>query len=246
MLGGEPGYDRAVNPARPESIRELRAVIRDDAGLASLHAYASECGADDPAHDVAHAERVALWTLRLAPQVAARSAIAAALLHDNVNLPKDSPDRARASELGAAEATRRLPGLGFSEVETASIADAIRTHSYSRGEVPTSELGRALQDADRLETLGALGLCRVLSTGARLRARYFEALDPWAERRDLDDRRYSVDHFFTKLLGLGDTMLTPAGRQEARARTAYLLGFLEQLGCEIGVPLPPEHVARKV
>lgn len=228
-----------MKPARPESIQELRDIIRGDAVLAELHAIACQSGADDPAHDVAHAERVALWTLRLAPQVAARTAIAAALLHDNVNLPKDSPDRARASELGAAEATRILLGLGFSDAETASVADAIRTHSFSRGEAPASELGRALQDADRLETLGALGLCRVLSTGTRLGARYFEALDPWAERRDLDDLSYSVDHFFTKLLGLCDTMLTPEGRREARARTDYLWSFLEQLGCEIGVALPP-------
>ncbi|HEY6724150.1 MAG TPA: HD domain-containing protein [Polyangiaceae bacterium] len=223
----------------PESIQELRDAIAGDAALAELHAIAHRCGAGDPAHDVAHAERVALWTLRLAPRVEPRTAIAAALLHDNVNLPKDSPDRARASELGAAEAFRILPGLGFSDAETACVAAAIRTHSYSRGEAPTSELGRALQDADRLETLGALGLCRVLSTGTRLGARYFEAVDPWAERRELDDRGYSVDHFFTKLLGLCDSMLTPEGKREARARTDYLLGFLEQLGREIGVPLPP-------
>jgi uncharacterized protein len=114
---------------------------------------------------VAHAERVALWTLRLAPEVPHRLAVAAALLHDSVNVPKDSPERARASELCAAEAARLLPRLGFSDQDTATIADAIRTHSYSRGEPPKSELGRALQDADRLETLGALGLCRVLSTG---------------------------------------------------------------------------------
>lgn len=227
-----------MRPARPESIQELRAIIGGDAVLAELHAIARRCGAEDPAHDVAHAERVALWTLRLAPQVDMRLAIAAALLHDNVNLPKDSPDRARASELGAAEALRILPGLGFSDVDSSRIADAIRTHSYSRGEPPTSELGCALQDADRLETLGALGLCRVLSTGTRLGARYFEALDPWAELRDLDDRSYSVDHFFTKLLGLCDTMLTLEGRREARARTEYLWSFLDQLGREIGVPLP--------
>src|SRR5688572_10693425 len=108
-----------MDAAPPESLEELREVIRRDAVLTELHAYARRCGAGDPAHDVAHAERVALWTLRLAPQVALRSAIAAALLHDNVNLPKDSPDRARASELGAAEAARILPALGFSEVESA-------------------------------------------------------------------------------------------------------------------------------
>lgn len=227
-----------MSAARPESIQELFDVIRSDAALAQLHEVARESGADDPAHDVAHAERVALWTLRLAPRVAARIVIAAALLHDTVNLPKDSPDRGRASELGAAMAARLLPGLGFNGADTASIADAVRTHSFSRGESPSSELGRALQDADRLETLGALGLCRVLSTGARLGARYFDALDPWAEARDLDDRSYTVDHFFTKLLGLSNTMLTPEGRREAHVRTEVLVRFLEQLAREIGVSLP--------
>lgn len=226
---------------RPASIQELRELIRDDAVLAELHAVALRSGAGDSAHDVAHAERVALWTLRLAPGVEPRLAIAAALLHDNVNLPKDSPDRARASELGAAEAAKLLPALGFSETDTATVADAIRTHSYSRDEPPASELARALQDADRLEALGALGLCRVLSTGARLGARYFDALDPWAERRGLDDLSYTVDHFFTKLLGLSDTLLTPEGRREAKARTDYLLSFLAQLGREIGVSLPPSR-----
>jgi uncharacterized protein len=206
--------------------------------LAQVLEFLSERADDDPAHDVAHAERVALWTMRLAPDLPHRLAIAAALLHDSVNVPKDSPDRARASELCAGEAARLLPTLGFSDTDTLLVGEAIRTHSYSRGEPPKSELGRALQDADRLEALGALGLCRVLSTGAKLGARYFEALDPWAERRALDDRSYSVDHFFTKLLGLADTMLTPLGRQEARARTEYLLVFLEQLGREIGVPFP--------
>ena len=222
--------------ATPTSIPDLRELVRHEPALARVHEFLCEHTADDPAHDVAHAERVALWTLRLAPEVPHRVAIAAALLHDSVNVPKDSPDRARASELCAAEARALLPTVGFNDEETVTISDAIRTHSYSRGELPKSELGRALQDADRLETLGALGLCRVLSTGARLGARYFEAIDPWAERRVLDDLSFSVDHFFTKLLGLTDTMLTPLGRQEARARTEYLITFLEQLGREIGVP----------
>lgn len=225
-----------MNASTPKSIPELAELVRRDPVLGRVHEFLRARADDDPAHDVAHAERVALWTLRLAPEVPQRLAVAAALLHDSVNVPKDSPDRARASELCAAEASQLLPSLGFSDEETVTIADAIRTHSYSRGEPPKSELGRALQDADRLETLGALGLCRVLSTGARLGARYFEALDPWAERRGLDDRSYSVDHFFTKLLSLADTMHTPLGRQEARGRTEYLLTFLEQLGREIGVP----------
>lgn len=222
----------------PDSLEHLRVFIHGDAGLLRVHAWLQQRCQADPAHDVAHAERVALWTLRLAPEVTWREAVVAGLLHDVVNVPKDSPDRARASEYSAAEARRLLPGAGFNAAAVERICNAIRTHSYSRGETPGDPLGAALQDADRLEALGALGLCRTLSTGAKLGAEYFDAQDPWATGRQLDDLSYTVDHFFTKLLPLADTLLTVRGRAEARTRAAFLAAFLVQLGHELGVPAP--------
>lgn len=194
---------------------------------------------DDPGHDLAHCLRVALWTVRLGGDaVDRREALAAALLHDVVNLPKDSPDRARASELSAGVARELLPRHGFDAVAIERIAEAVRDHSYSRGATPTGPLGRALQDADRLEALGALGIFRTATCGARMGARYFDPHDPWASRRELDDLRYTVDHFFEKLLGLGDTMTTEGGRAEARRRIDFMRAFLAQLGREIGEPPP--------
>ena len=73
--------------------------------LPGLLAQAAERFDDDPGHDLQHALRVARWTLRLSDgQVPPRLALAAAVLHDIVNLPKDSPDRAQASERSAAVA----------------------------------------------------------------------------------------------------------------------------------------------
>jgi uncharacterized protein len=109
-------------------------------------------------------------------------------------------------------ATEWLLELGFSEEAASRVGAAIRTHSFSRGEEPTSLLGEALQDADRLEALGVIGVFRTISTGSRMGAEYFHASDPWAEDRALDDRRFSIDHFFTKLFGLAATMRTEAGR----------------------------------
>lgn len=194
---------------------------------------------DDPGHDLSHCLRVALWTVRLAGgAVDRRQALAAALLHDVVNLPKDSPDRARASELSAGVARELLPRHGFDAASVERIAEAVLDHSYSRGATPRETLGRALQDADRLEAVGALGIFRTVSCGTRMGARYFDPDDPWAERRELDDLRYTVDHFFRKLLGLAETMTTGAGRAEARSRIAFMRAFLEQLGREIGEPPP--------
>lgn len=220
-----------------KDVAELERFIKADPALTALLAEVAPRLDDDPGHDLQHCLRVAVWTIRLGgDEVSPREAIAAALLHDVVNVPKNHPDRAKASLLSAQEARRILPPLGFSADAIELIADAVRDHSFSRGAVPNSALGCALQDADRLEALGALGICRTISTGTRMGGRYFHAKDPWSRARDLDDRAYSVDHFFTKLLGLPATMRTPRGREEAERRAAFLRVFLEQLGGELGVP----------
>lgn len=228
-------------PNAPATIAELLNHIAADPVLATLLAEArardAELATPDPSHDTAHLLRVALWTLRLgADHVNPREAVAAALLHDAVHVPKDSPDRARASELAADFARERLAALGFAPDAVVRIAAAVRDHSFSRGAVPEDALGCALQDADRLEALGAIGWLRCISTGVRMRAEWFHPDDPWAASRALDDRRYSVDHLFTKLLGLPATMRTAAGHAEAERRAALLRAFADQLGEELGAP----------
>src|SRR5262245_36207053 len=104
----------------------------------------------DAAHDIAHCLRVADWTVRIAGDAApARLCIAAALLHDVVNVPKNHPDRGRASERSADVAREVLGELGVGSADVELIAHAIRDHSFTRGAKPESPLGKALQDADR-------------------------------------------------------------------------------------------------
>lgn len=221
----------------------LTDLLATDAALATLLAEArardAATATRDLTHDVAHALRVAHWTIRLGGEaIDPREAVAAALLHDAVNPPKDSPERPLASTRSAELAAERLPMLGFAPEAVTRIVDAIRDHSFSRGAVPGTPLGRALQDADRLEALGAIGLLRCVSTGVRMGGEWFHGDDPWATTRGLDDARYSVDHFFTKLLKLPATMCTEAGRVEAERRAAFLRDFLAQLGDELGNPAP--------
>jgi uncharacterized protein len=218
---------------------ELLERIASDPCLSTLLERVTPRIAGDPGHDVEHALRVARAGLLLGgDDVDPREMIAAALLHDVVNLPKNHPDRALASEQSEAVATEWLLELGFSEEAASRVGAAIRTHSFSRAEAPTSLLGEALQDADRLEALGVIGVFRTISTGSRMGAEYFHASDPWAEDRALDDRRYSIDHFFTKLFGLAATMRTEAGRHEAARRAEVMRELLEELSTELGVPLP--------
>lgn len=220
-------------------LQSLRREIDRDGELSALLAEVAPRLADDPGHDLEHCLRVALWTVRIGgEELDWRRAVAAALLHDIVNPPKSSPERVHASERSAAEARRILPDFDFDADAVEDIALAVRDHSFSRGAVPTRPLGKALQDADRLEALGALGLFRTISTGTRMGARYFHPRDPWARNRPLDDRAHSVDHFFTKLLRLPATMNTEAGRHEAERRAAFLRAFLEQLADELDTALP--------
>ena len=103
----------------PPDVAALLAWIASEPALDTLLAEArARDDGSDPTHDVAHALRVALWTLRLGGDaIDAREAIAAALLHDAVNPPKDSPERAAASERSAELAAQRLPALGFEPAE---------------------------------------------------------------------------------------------------------------------------------
>jgi len=198
-------------------------------------------GPSDAAHDLGHFERVARWALRLAALEGADPATvwAAAWLHDLVHVPKNSPDRSRASVLAAEAATRLLEREGWTASPVPAVAHAIAAHSFSaRIEVETIEAA-VVQDADRLEALGAIGLSRCLMLGGQMGSRLFDPADPWARSRPLADDRISVDHFFAKLLGLPATMKTEAGTREAVRRVEFLRSFLRELGREAGLGDPP-------
>ncbi len=250
-----------TSPTQTLTRDELLAFIAADPALSRLLQFARERMDDDPGHDLTHCLRVAIWAVALGDptdvqttgagvevpnKVDPREAIAAALLHDIVNVPKDSPERARASELCADLARRELPAFGFSDAAVSRISDAIRDHSYSRGAVPESPLGQALQDADRLEALGVIGIFRCISTGSRMGARYFHDEDPFAERRELDDMAFSIDHFTKKLFKLPATMLTSKGRSEAERRAHVLSYTLSQLAIELGQPITEASRVRPV
>lgn len=219
----------------------LQPLLALDPRLPGVWTWVQASMRPDAAHDDAHLARVARWTIRCAPDQPPALAVAAALTHDVVNLPKNHPDRAHASDLSAQAVLSQLPSLGFTPDDARCIADAVRDHSYSRGATPTTPLGRALQDADRLDALGALGVLRVAGVGGQLGRALMHPGDPWAEDRDPDDLAYTIDHFFTKLLRLDGTFLTPAGQAEARRRTLTMRAFLAELASELEIAPPRER-----
>ncbi len=157
----------------------------------------------------------------------------AAWLHDCVIVPKDSPQRTQASRLAAEAATAFLRSTGYPARYLDAIAHAITAHSFS-ARIPTETLeARVVQDADRLDALGAVGIARTLMLGGALDRPFYDPDDPFAVARSPDDGLWTLDHFFTKLLTLAGTMQTPTGRVEAARRTAYMQGYLDQLRTEV-------------
>ena len=203
---------------------------------ASCHDFLSHNMAGDPAHDMSHVLRVVQNTLRLTEAENGDLAVTlpAAWLHDCNSVAKDSPQRTQASKLAAEEAVRFLETLHYPPMLLPEIYHAIEAHSFSANIATASLEARIVQDADRLEALGAIGIARCFLTGGSMGTPLYDPADPFADEREPDDRQFSVDHFYCKLLGLVDTMKTDAGRREAIRRTEYMQGFLEQLGGEIG------------
>jgi uncharacterized protein len=162
--------------------------------------------------------------------------LAAAYFHDLVALPKDHPDRRRSSLL-SAERTAALLAEDFPDFpaeKIAAVAHAIHAHSFSAGVTPETIEAKILQDADRMEALGAIGVARTFYTAGQLSARMFDPADPMAEGRELDDKRYALDHFEVKLFRLPAMMNTASGRALAEQYADWMRGFVGQMRREIG------------
>ena len=185
---------------------------------------------DDTAHDISHFRRVWNTAQRLMKDLPVDPLVilTACYFHDIVSLPKNHPQRGRSSQLAAARTTAilREDFADFPAHHYAAIQHAIEAHSFSAGITPLTDEAKIVQDADRLESLGAIGMARVFAVAGRLGFALFDPEDPFADRRALDDTRYALDHFQRKLLGLPDTMQTERGREMARHSAAYLVEFM--------------------
>jgi uncharacterized protein len=166
------------------------------------------------------------------PEADALVVLAACYLHDLVNLPKNSPERHLASRQAARLASRQLAELGFPPEKLAATAHAIETHSFSAGIAPETIEAKIVQDADRLDALGAVGLARMFYTAGRMGCALAHAEDPMALHRELDDKAYSLDHIDVKLATLPGKMQTAAGRRLGQSRLAELIAFRDSFIAE--------------
>nr|VUD23679.1 metal-dependent phospho hydrolase [Salmonella sp. NCTC 7297] len=139
----------------------------------------------------------------------------ACYFHDIVSLAKNHPQRHRSFYSGGG----RKPDvffcgifLTFRQKNWRAFCHAIEAHSFSAKIAPTTPEAKIVQDADRLEALGAIGLARVFAVSGALGVALFDADDPFADKRPLNDKQFALDHFQTKLLKLPLTMPDRTGQ----------------------------------
>lgn len=201
--------------------------------LTRTEAFVQEqLGGDTTGHDWFHSDRVRRTADTIAKQEQADAFICsmAALLHDVAD-EKLNPSK----EAGLQKVRDWLQSCLDDQETINHILGIIDTMSYSGGGgAPMKTLeGKVVQDADRLDALGAIGIARTfVFSGAKGRPMHDPDLAPRGEELKAEYRDYSkgtaVNHFYEKLLKLKDLMNTPYGRKLAEERHEYMLHFLDQ------------------
>jgi uncharacterized protein len=217
----QPDTDLPDAPARAHLISRAETFVR-----ARLEANA--CG-----HDFHHIHRVRVLALRIAPEAGADPFLVemGALLHDVAD-PKlnDTP------EAGLLALSEFLDGCGLAPPLRSRLEDVLERVSFGKeldgNAAPKSPELQAVQDADRIDALGAIGIARTFAYGgSRGHAMHDPELPP---REGLDQAAYrsgkttSVNHFHEKLFKLKDRLNTDAGRKIAEGRHGFMLEFLDR------------------
>ncbi len=197
-------------------------------------------GFKDPAHDIEHTRRVVANAILIARTEEAQLEIIipAAWLHDCITYGKNSAGRSKSSQAAAHHAAELLQSHGYPSRFIKDIEHAIEAHSFSANISPRTIEAKVVQDADRLDAIGAIGIARCFMVGGKAGQSIYNAEEPFPESQKPDDGKYSIDHFYLKLLKIHEQMHTGAGRKEARRRTEYIEGFLLQLRSEMEFGLP--------
>ena len=208
-------------------LRELETILKEK--------ISNVATAEDPAHDFLHFKRVVRTAKALCEREKAKAEVVvpAAWLHDFVIIPKDSPLRNQASRLSAERAIEFLQSIGYPAEFYSQISHAIEAHSFSAAIKPLTIEAKIVQDADRLDGAGAIGIARCFTVGALLQRPFYNADEPFAEQRTLDDSTFTLDHFYVKLFKTIETLQTEAGRVEGLRRAGTMRLFLAEFRREL-------------
>lgn len=185
-------------------------------------------------HDWFHVERVCNMARYLAQKESADMFIVemTALLHDI--------DDWKFSDVYNTTVTEAfIKSVEVSEEDSNKILNIIKTMSYKGGVVNSTQNtieGMVVQDADRLDALGAIGIARAFAYGgSKNRSMYDPSIKPM-DFKSLDEVKnkdnHTINHFYEKLFKLKDLMNTDTGKEIAKKRHKYMESFIEEFYSE--------------
>ncbi len=196
--------------------------------------------AESSGHDWYHINRVWQLTRRIAAQEGADSEIAelGALVHDIADWKFHGGD----DSVGPREAEKLLRSEGASEAAIAAVVDIVATISFKGAGVVTAMRtleGQCVQDADRLDAIGAIGVARCFAYGGHAGRLLHDPDEPPVLHQSAAaykaSKGASLNHFYEKLFLLKDRMNTPTGRAMAEQRHRFMEEFVAQFLAEWNV-----------
>lgn len=192
---------------------------------------------NDLSHDFGHACRVAGLAERIAKDEGADLdvVIPAALFHDSI-VYKGTENYYREHEESARFARETLLAIQkYPKEKIEKVEYAISVCSYSKGIMPDTLETKVLQDADMLESTGAISIMRTFGSSMPMHMKSFYNLeDPFCEKREPDPMKYSLDLFYQRLMKVSTRMHTSSARKMAEHRDRFLYAFIEELKEELG------------
>lgn len=188
---------------------------------------------DRGSHDWEHIRRVRDLSLKIAENEAADLFVVemAALLHDIADHKFTGGD----TDAGPKKAAEFMKKIGLEKDQIEHVVGIINDVSFKGAGVissPSSVEGQIVQDADRLDAMGAIGIARAFSYGGYRNRSLYDPDEVIELHKSFESYQKStsstVAHFYEKLFLLKDRMNTDTGRAMAEKRHAYMTDFIEQ------------------
>ncbi|MGZ5478924.1 MAG: HD domain-containing protein [Candidatus Aminicenantales bacterium] len=210
----------AITPA-------LVSQIREEAGAYFRSARGS--------HDWDHTERVTKLSMKIGRKEKADLGVlkVAAILHD---IGREEEDRSHGrichGRSGAALAKKILERHGCDPVTIRAVAEAIRTHRFRRGGAPKTLEARILFDADKLDSIGAVGVGRAFLFAGEIGARLHDKAIDISKTKPYTREDTAYREYLVKLSRVRDRMTTREGRRMAAERHRFMAAFFDRLNKE--------------
>ena len=181
-------------------------------------------------HDKSHVERVYNLAVRIAKEENADLDVvkAAALLHDVARAMEDEGKIEDHATEGAKMARKMLEEVNFPKEKIEKVVHCIEAHRFKKGMEAGSLEAKILQDSDRLDIIGAIGLARVFTRGGWSNIPIYDPSIPPKKKYD-GKSLSSVNHIYEKILKAKDTINTNTAKEIAEERHKFVEQFLERL-----------------